>query len=114
VNTTLRMAYASTSGWNKGEGRVGGRRGVGWYGTSVGYVFLVGVQMGIIFFCLLVLCFLLYVSLFGCFYFFFLYMGVEFDGHGAGFIGRGVVVGGGFRSLCVLRTLRPAGCLEFG
>jgi hypothetical protein len=26
VNTTLRMAYASTGGWNKGEGRVGGRR----------------------------------------------------------------------------------------
>ena len=35
-------------------------------------------------------------------------MGVESDGRGASFIRRGVVVGGGFR------TLRLAGCLEFG
>jgi len=34
-------------------------------------------------------------------------------GQGAGFVKRGVVVGGGFRPLRVLRTRRPAGCLEF-
>ena len=40
--------------------------------------------------------------------------GLDFAVDGAGFIRRGVVVGGGFRSLWALRTLRPAGCLEFG
>jgi len=35
-------------------------------------------------------------------------------GMGAGFVRRGVVVGGGFRLLRAPRTLRPAGCLEFG
>ena len=39
---------------------------------------------------------------------------VDFVEEGAGFIRRGVVVGGGFRPLRALRTLRPAGCLEFG
>ena len=39
---------------------------------------------------------------------------VYFVGEGAGFVKRGVVVGGGFRPLRALRTLRPAGCLEFG
>jgi hypothetical protein len=57
---------------------------------------------------------LLYVSFFGCFFFFFLYIGVEFDEYGADFIRRGVVEGGGFRSLRMLRTLHPVGCLEFG
>ena len=35
-------------------------------------------------------------------------------GEGADFVKRGVVVGGGFRPLRALRTLHPAGCLEFG
>ena len=34
-------------------------------------------------------------------------------GEGAGFVKRGVVVGGGFRPLRTLQTLPPAGCLEF-
>lgn len=33
---------------------------------------------------------------------------------GASFFERGVVVGGGFRTLPAPRTLRAAGCLEFG
>jgi len=39
---------------------------------------------------------------------------IYFLGEGAGFVRRGVVVGGGFRPLRALRTLRPTGCLEFG
>jgi hypothetical protein len=73
---------------------------------------LVEGRVVIIVFCFLLLCFLLDLSL--CVCSLCGTRGWSFDGHMAGFIRRGVVVGGGFWSLRALRTLRPAGCLEFG
>ena len=86
ANTTMRMAYASTDGWNKGEGRrLVERRDVGWgcdrYGTVDGSDFLVCL------FCCVIFVVFVFTK------------GLDFTVDGAGFIRRGVVVGGGFRSL---------------
>jgi len=87
------MVYAPTGGWNGGEEKRDGRR----ENDCMFAVFLFAVYV------------LFDISCYCCLFCRVVYV----VGQGAGFVKRGVVVGGGFRPLRVLRTRRPAGCLEF-